>query len=299
MEIQTALLKAQIKLLKPLTNTCPVGFARSAQDRMGELMSRPHRDDVKESEHDFGTFGGCWILPTNRKHRGAVLYLHGGAYVTGGLEYSKGFGTVLAANTGADVFCAAYRLAPENPYPAALNDALTSYDYMISCGYPEENIAFCGESAGGGLIFALALKLRELGRKQPGAIIAISPWTDLSISGESHERNADRDPSLTTARLDMQAKMYSQDVKNPYVSPLFADLHGLTRSMIFVGEDEILLDDSIKMFEKLTGSGCVSSLTVRKDMWHAYILFGVKEAEDDLRSLSALISEVTGVIPQT
>lgn len=299
MELSTALLKAQIRMLKPLANKCSVAITRSTQDKMGALMSRPHKDDVVGTDHDFGWFKGSWIYAGNKKSDGVVLYLHGGGYVTGGLEYCRGFGTVLASNSGSDVLCIAYRLAPEDPHPAALQDALTAYDYLISLGYPESKIVLCGESAGGGLVFALALKLRELGRAQPGAIIAISPWTDLSCSGISHITNADSDPSLTTARLEEQANMYSSDVKNPFVSPLFADLHGIARSLIFVGSDEILLDDSVNMYNKLIESGCDSKLVIREDMWHAYILFGVKEADSDIKEIAELISEVTGGISQT
>lgn len=186
MELATTLLKKQIRLLRPIANSCPVGITRAAQDKMGELMLRPYDADVTEKDIDFGDFMSTLITPNDRKSAGIVLYLHGGGYVTGGLKYCKGFGTVLAAKTGAPVLCVAYRLAPEHPFPAALDDALRAYNYILSLGYDPKDIAFCGESAGGGLCFSLAVKLRELGKSQPGGIVAISPWTDLTLSGASH-----------------------------------------------------------------------------------------------------------------
>lgn len=293
MELATTLLKKQIRLLRPITNSCPVGITRAAQDKMGELMLRPYDGEVTEKEIDFGDFKSMLITPNGSKADGIVLYLHGGGYVTGGLKYCKGFGSVVAAKTGVPVLCVAYRLAPEHPYPSALDDALRAYEYLLSLGYTSDKIAFCGESAGGGLCFSLAVKLRELGKSQPGGIVAISPWTDLTLSGASHTSNAENDPSLTTARLREQADMYSADCTDPYVSPLFADLSGLAPSKIYVGSDEILLDDSVNMYNKLIESGCSSSLVIREDMWHAYMLFGVKEAEADLREACGFISEVT------
>ena len=197
------------------------------------------------------------------------------------------------------VLCVAYRLAPEHPFPAALDDAMRAYNYLLTLGYKPEDVAFCGESAGGGLCFSLAVKLKEIGKCQPGCIVAISPWTDLTLSGASHITNAENDPSLTTARLREQADMYSADCTDPHVSPLFADLSGLAPSKIYVGSDEILLDDSVNMYNKLIEYGCSSSLTIREDMWHAYMLFGVKEAEADLKEACGFISEVTSGIPQT
>lgn len=299
MELATTLLKKQIRLLRPITNSCPVGITRAAQDKMGELMLRPYDEDVTEKEVDFGDFKSMLITPNYKKATGVVLYLHGGGYVTGGLKYCKGFGTVLAARTGAPVLCVAYRLAPEHPFPAALDDAMRAYNYLLTLGYKPEDVAFCGESAGGGLCFSLAVKLKEIGKCQPGCIVAISPWTDLTLSGASHITNAENDPSLTTARLREQADMYSADCTDPHVSPLFADLSVLAPSKIYVGSDEILLDDSVNMYNKLIEYGCSSSLTIREDMWHAYMLFGVKEAEADLKEACGFISEVTSGIPQT
>ena len=162
MELATTLLKKQIRLLRPITNSCPVGITRAAQDKMGELMLRPYDEDVTEKEVDFGDFKSMLITPNDKKATGVVLYLHGGGYVSGGLKYCKGFGTVLAARTGAPVLCVAYRLAPEHPFPAALDDAMRAYNYLLTLGYKPEDVAFCGESAGGGLCFSLAVKLKEM-----------------------------------------------------------------------------------------------------------------------------------------
>lgn len=299
MELSTSILRAQIKLMKPITNNIPVAVTREAQDKMGTLMSVACKGDVTYEACHFKNFEAEFAIPKEEKHKGAVLYLHGGGYVTGGLEYARGFGTILAAKSGTRTLYISYRLAPEHPYPAALDDAFCAYNHLLSLGYLPQDIVICGESAGGGLSFSLSLKLRSLGLPQAGAIIAMSPWTDLTLSGDSVKANAQADPSLTEQNLLEQARMYSNNPTDGFVSPLFADLTGLAKSLIFVGMDEILLDDSTRMYKKLIGCGCKSTLTVRPEMWHAYILFGIKEADDDLNSIISLITEVTSGISQT
>lgn len=286
MSFSEKFLRAQLNLSKPFMNDSSLEFVRRGQNRLGELMAMIHKRDVYFENVEFSDFTGAWAYPRDEVRDGAVLYLHGGGYTCGTLEYAKGFGATIAAKCGTRVFCAAYRLAPEYPFPAALDDALCAYEYLISSGYSPNNIVLCGESAGGGLIYALCLKLKQLGRELPAGLIAISPWSDLAASGESYEINKNDDPSMEQARLDFFAKCYCKDRLDPLVSPLFGDLCGMPPSLIFVGGDEIMLDDSRLLHEKLLSLGSKSTLVVAKNMWHAYVLYGLKDRECDMEQIN-------------
>ncbi len=294
MALSAKLLRKQVALLKPFVDGCSIQTCRLGQKKMGELMAFQHRSDVSFSEIKFSNFEACWITPNKeQKPNGVVLYLHGGGYVAGDLEYSKGFGTILAARCKTKVLCVAYRLAPEYKFPAPLEDALIAYRYLLRSGYSGSQIILAGESAGGGLIYSLAMKLRALNLPMPSGLIAMSPWTDLTMSSESFEINKENDPSLTKERLVHYAGLYTdpENFKDPYVSPLYGDLHGLPKSLIFVGEDEILLNDATLLHEKLLEAGSPSELVTAEEMWHAYVLFNMKEREQDYDTIDKFIKE--------
>ena len=161
MELHAKLVRSQLNFFKPLAENCSLELTRKGQDKLGELMSVLHKREVYMKDHDFGAFQGAWVMPKDERRSGVILYLHGGGYTCGSLEYAKGFAATLASQCGVRVFCAAYRLAPENPYPAAVDDALEAYRYLLKKGYAPRQILLCGESAGGGLIYALCLRLRQ------------------------------------------------------------------------------------------------------------------------------------------
>lgn len=187
---------------------------------------------------------------------------HGGGYTAGNIEYAVGFGSVLAAATGCRVFSAAYRLAPEHPFPAAVEDAYTAYRHLLDSGLTPGEIVLCGESAGGGLCFALTHKLKQLGLSVPRAIVGISPWTDLTLSGASCRANRRNDPSLRYDMLASYARMYAaDDLKNPLVSPLFGDVSGFPPTLLFAGEAELLLDDAVAMAHALKRAGVHANCT--------------------------------------
>ena len=291
MAISPRTLRSQMNMLKPLLSSCSLDTIRKGQNRIGELMEARFRQEVLVKEHAFERFGGCWILPKDERRQGVILYLHGGGYTCGDLEYAKGFGSMLAAQCGVKVFCAAYRLAPECPYPAALEDSLEAYRYLLEKGYASEHIALCGESAGGGLCYALCLKLKEESAPMPCGIITVSPWTDLTASGESYEKNRDADPSMTREALDFFAACYCADRKDPFVSPLFGELEGMPPSLIFSGGDEIMASDAALMHQKLLNAGCKSRLVVRPQRWHGYVLYGLKEDAQDMLSINTFLND--------
>lgn len=202
MALTAKTIRKQLAIFQPLVAGLSLKTIRKGQNAIGELMERKYRSQVILREHAFDRFNAAWIIPKDERREGVILYLHGGGYTCGGLEYASGFGSMLAVQTGARTFCAAYRLAPENRFPAALEDALEAYRYLLDKGYTAGRITLCGESAGGGLCYALCLKLMEAALPLPGGIIAISPWTDLTASGESYSLNRERDPSMSAELLD-------------------------------------------------------------------------------------------------
>ncbi len=292
MPLSAKLVRKQISLLKPLLNSLSLATIRKGQNAVGELMGNRLSDRVVVKTHHFAEFDGAWVLPRDERRDGMILYLHGGGYTCGDLPYAIGAASLLAASTGTKVFCPAYRLAPEHPFPAALDDAMDSYRYLLTKGYESARITLCGESAGGGLCYALCLRLREEGSPMPCGIIGISPWTDLTASGRSYQTNRDRDPVLTAELLKFYTAQYTDDPLNPLVSPLFGDLSGMPPSLLFVGGDEILLDDTVRLHDRLREVRCDSDMIVADDRWHAYLLYGLEEDRADLMKLDTFLNRV-------
>lgn len=293
MELHARLVRSQLNFFKPFVANCSLEVTRKGQDKLGELMTALHKREVLVKEHDFDRFQGAWIMPRDERRGGVALYLHGGGYTCGSLEYAKGFAATLASECGARVFCAAYRLAPEHRYPAALDDALETYRYLLGKGYAAHQILLCGESAGGGLIYALCLKLKELGLPLPCGLIGISPWTDLTGSGKSYETHREIDPSMTPELLQFYAKCYTDDPTDPFCSPLFGDLSDLPPSLLFAGGDEVMLDDTRMLHEKLRSSGCRSKMIVAPERWHAYVLYCLAEnMPQDFETINRFMDQV-------
>lgn len=287
--------RTQLGLLMPFIHDSSLETVRKSQNLIGQLMSLSNKGSVSYNLRSFENFEAVWVIPEGELNPGVILYLHGGGYTCGGLEYSKGFGSKLAHKYGMKVLCCAYRLAPENPFPAAVDDALEAYNFLISGGYSPENIILCGESAGGGLCYSLCIKLNELGIEMPAGIIAISPWTDLTSSGESYKKNAGIDPSMDKGRIDFYSQCYVKDgtdKTDPLVSPLFFENVKFPPSLIFVGGDEMLLDDSVNMHKKLIKTGSKSRLITAPGMWHVYILYDLKEFKSHYTEIGRFINEV-------
>lgn len=294
MTLTAKTVRTQLERLMPLINSCSLETTRRGQNLLGELMEWRHHQQVIIKDHPFPDFPAAWVLPRDKLRQGVILYLHGGGYVCGDLEYAKGFATRLAAQCGCPVLCPAYRLAPEHPYPAALEDCLCAYRYLLDKGYSPAHITVCGESAGGGACYALCLLLRQQGLPLPAGIIAISPWTDLTASGSSYEENREVDPSMTVELLRFYAGCYCQDFTDPLVSPLLArpeQLEGMPPSCIFVGGDEIMCSDSRLLHEKLLRAGCKSELTIAPGRWHGYLLYDLAEDQKDFEALNRFLDQ--------
>lgn len=292
MAVSGKFIKKQMAAIRPLLMGASLDVVRRGQDKLGELMRYTRRKEISLSFKNFSNFKAAWVTPNDQRRDGAILYLHGGGYTCGSLEYSLGFGSVLAAETGMRVFCVAYRLAPENPYPAALEDALEAYKFMLSEGIRHDRIILSGDSAGGGMCYALCMMLKAKNLPCPCGIIGISPWTDLTASSHSYSDNEKIDPSMTKEKLSYFADCYTTDRTDPLVSPLFGDLCGMPPSLIFVGGDEIMLGDSTRMHEKLLESGCESEIVVREGMWHGYVLFNLKENKSDFTAIDSFLHRI-------
>lgn len=283
-------LKRMIKLIADQGDYSadPIKRERLIMGFTSEIMEHFVGGRIRQRDRDFGLFKAVELTPFRGAIPGNILYLHGGGYCTGGMEYAAWFGKFIAAATGARTLCPAYRLAPESPFPAALEDALATYRFLLE-NNPDEKIALMGESAGGGLCYALCLKLKEENLPQPEGVVALSPWTDLTLSGESYQYNRERDPSLSYEKLVVFSKSYTDRPEQPLCSPLFGDLKGLPESLIYVGGSEILLDDSRRMRDALEKAGCRVRLTEAEDMWHVYLFYNLRRYRDHILEISEFL----------
>ena len=203
----------------------------------------------------------------------AILYLHGGAFFMGSPASYRNRAMRLSYRCDAEVFVPAYRLAPEHPYPAALDDALAAWEFVKALR-PETPLFVAGDSAGGGLSLSLLLRLRDLGLASPNGAVLLSPWTDLTVSGASIDGNHGKDLWFTRRHLQVWARYYvgRADAHLPYISPVFADLSGLPPLLLVVGEDELLLDDARRVADAARQNGIGVSTHVGKGMQHDWPL---------------------------
>lgn len=283
--------RKQLLIAKPFIGNLSLKTIRKGQNVIGSLMESHHKEQVIIKRHSFARFTGGWVLPRDLRREGVILYLHGGGYACGGIEYATGFGSMLSVRTGTRVFCAAYRLAPEDPFPAAVEDAAEAYGYLLRKGYTPDRIALCGESAGGGLCYALCLHLQQQGLPLPGCVVTISPWVNLENSGESYDTNRDIDPSMTRELLEFYADCYTARRRDPLASPLLSDLAGMPPSLIFAGSEEILLSDSVSLHEKLLAAHCHSQLHIAPERWHGYLLYGLQEDARDFDLIGKFLNQ--------
>ena len=187
----------------------------------------------------------------------------------------------IANRTGYEVLCFEYRLAPEHPYPAARQDALKAWDYLMFQGYGARDVVLLGDSAGGNLALVLTLMLRDAHRQLPRRLVLFSPWTDMTLSGESYAHCAHSDPSLTADYMQATRDAYAPglDWKDPLLSPVFGDFTGFPPVMIQVGSQEILFDDSARLHENLLAQGIPCRMECWEDMWHVFQMFPLKQSE--------------------
>ena len=221
---------------------------------------------------DAGGVPAEWVVSDDEISNQVVFYLHGGAYVTRMPMLHRSFLHQLANASDAQILMVDYRLAPEYPFPAALDDALCAYRWLLNQGHAPKQIVFAGDSAGGGLTLATLVAARDRGFPLPASVILLSPWTDLLGTGEAIQELADEDVLLSWENLEECALDYagSYDRANPLISPLYADLSGLPPMLVQVGGSEILRDDSTRLVEKIEQAGGQVQLVLEPFMGHVY-----------------------------
>jgi acetyl esterase/lipase len=273
--------------LQPAADLSPNG--RAAFD---DLMEKtPAADGIDYQPAALGGVAGWWCRPAGATARSVILYLHGGAYVVGSAKAYLHFAGQISARAGAPVFVAGYALAPERPFPEADEDAEAAYRALADTGASQ--IAIAGDSAGGGLALVIASRMTrnacDGGVPRPVATVALSPWTDLALTGESVVTRAGHDPLLTADALRAARQCYlgQRDARDPLASPLYGDLAGLPTTMLHVGEDEILLDDAGRYAERLDAAGSAGELHIWKGMVHVFpanlaMLRAAREAANEI-----------------
>ena len=269
---------------------------RKADQFMDLLTGEPA--DIECTEGSVGDVAGLWVTPKNAATTGTLLYLHGGGYVMGSSRTHRKMVGHLATAAGVRSFIPDYRLAPEHPYPAAVEDGVAAFRGLLAEGHRPERIVLAGDSAGGGLSVAVTLALRNDGRPMPRALVLLSPWTDLSFTGASLQTNAETDLTMTLAGAKRMAEYYCGRAKprSPLISPLFADLRGLPPTYIQVGGDEMLLDDAVRLDERLRASRVTSSIDVVAGMQHVF-QFGagtLPESDEAIMQLGSFVREQLG-----
>ncbi len=238
---------------------------------------------------------GEWIYKNEIDKDKVILYFHGGGYTHGSESQYRFLIGEMVKETGINTFIFDYRLAPDNPYPAAFDDAVKAYNFLVGEGVRERDIIFMGDSAGGGLAFATALYLKDNGLELPSKILAMSPWTDLACRGESIQKNEKTELFVPEKLIKEYSRVYvfRQNPENPYISPLYGDLEGFPDTYINVGSHEGLLDDSLRFHEKLLENGVKSTLSVGEGLFHCYPLWAMifDEAREEFARMHRFILE--------
>ena len=282
-----------IRKVHGLIESTDIEKHRQSQDHVGALLGNSKEILIRSVK--IQDMEGEWVS-VNRAHmrKYVILYCHGGGYSTGSCLYARTLTTKIASSTSMDVLCFDYRLAPENPYPAAINDAMAAWNYLMLLGYGARDVIVAGDSAGGNMALSLVLKLKEEERILPRGLVLMSPWSDLTSSGKTHKSRADVDPVLDAQYLDRMIHNYveGQDLNNPLISPLFGDFTGFPPTYIQVGNNEILLSDSTMLHKKLIEANVSVKLDIFEGMWHVFQMSPLKTAYDAMEKNAEFIYDI-------
>ncbi|MFN0087643.1 MAG: alpha/beta hydrolase [Blastocatellia bacterium] len=274
---------------QPDRKTLSLAEARLSFDEQGRQFALPEGVSIEEAMAS--GVPSCWFRAADAAADAAMFYLHGGGYMLGSPISHRHLIAGIAAATGLPALAPDYRLGPEHPFPAAVEDAARAFEWLLGQGLPANRLVIAGDSAGGGLTVALMLALRDRGLPLPAAGICLSPWADLTNGAESYETRAAVDPILSRDRLNEMAAAYlqGQEPRAPLASPLFADLAGLPPLLIHVGTDEVLLDDALQLDARARAAGVASHLEVWDDMVHVWHYFHpmLAEGRDALARIGA------------
>ncbi|MFE2277988.1 alpha/beta hydrolase [Streptomyces sp. NPDC059454] len=268
--------RQQRKALDAVLRSAPRGETQPTpekqRDDFNAVLTRPAPEDVVTRRTVLGGRPTLELEPTEASGRGRLLYLHGGGYVVGSPDTHAGLVGELARRAGLRALSVDYRLAPEHPFPAAVDDGLAAYRELLAAGTDPRDLVMAGDSAGGGLTLATLLAAREAGLPQPAAVVVFSPWTDLTLSGESIRSKEDADPIFTEADIRAYADLYvgTGDRTHPLASPVLADLTGLPPLLVQVGANEVLLDDAVRLAARAGAADVEVTLEIGPGLPHVF-----------------------------
>lgn len=255
----------------------------------------PH-DILMEPVED-GSVRGEWHRRADHDDERTIFYLHGGGYVFGSAKSHRKATFALAQDAQARVFSLDYRLAPEHPFPAAVDDAIAGWRWLLEQGVDPDKTVIAGDSAGGGLTLALMYAIKARGLAKPAALVTFSPWTDLTVSGQSMDENEKTDAMFKAEYIREGAKrvLHDADPRAPLASPLFADVTGYPPCLTFVSDDEVLRDDALRMHDRLIDAGVTSELVREKGLPHVWPIFvgAFPEAQAAIEKAAKFIREQT------
>jgi acetyl esterase/lipase len=276
---------------RPAPATQDVIESRARFEKMGAFLGGA--PDAKCEKVDVDGVPAEWVSAPDVDASRAVLYLHGGGYAIGSINTHRRLAFDISAASGARVLLLDYRLAPEHPFPAAVDDAAAAWRWLLKQGLAADKLAIAGDSAGGGLTIATLVNLRDRKLGLPACAVAISPWVDLEGVGTSMTARAGADPMVQKAGLGWMADMYlaGKDARTPLAAPLHADLSGLPPILVQVGTAETLLDDATRIAERLHSAGGEVKLSVWPNMLHVFPLFApiLSEGMDGCREIGAFM----------
>ncbi len=269
-------------LVQNMKNAPPPSSIQEARDGLNALARQTPLPAGTQVEPI--TAGGVpcdWVSAPDTATDKIILCLHGGGYTMGSSQSVHRIASLLSTASGCRALVIDYRLAPEHPFPAAIEDVTAAYRWLLDQGILPHHIVIVGVSSGGGLTLATLVTLRDAGVALPASAVLLSPWTDLAGTGESMTTRAEADPMVTPDMNRYHAALYSgeMDLRHPLISPLYADLSGLPPLLIHVGSDEIMLDDSIRVAERAKAVGVEVTLDVWEGMWHVWHAFAAQLPE--------------------
>jgi phosphinothricin tripeptide acetyl hydrolase len=285
-----AIVRGHLAKLPP-SATLTLADRRRQYDRAERVFPTPA--DVKVETVTVGGVRAERLTPRTARDGAGILYMHGGGYCIGSPRSHRHLAAAIATAAETTVVLPDYRLAPEHPFPAALDDAVAAYRAMLAEGTAPGRVAIAGDSAGGGLTVATLVALRDAGLPLPAAGVCLSPWVDLACRGASYETRAKADPIVERAGVEEMAAAYlgERDRATPLASPLYADLAGLPPLLVQVGSDEVLLDDAIGLADRARTAGVPATLEVWDGMIHVWpwFLTMLDEAESAVAAVAAFV----------
>lgn len=280
-------------LYKNIKNAPAPTTVQEAREQLEKFADTKIPEGIKIESVRENSVIGEWISSSQVFNDRVVVYFHGGGFI---IKPGRGLAILLSRETNCRVFSVDYRLAPEHPFPAALEDALATYHWLLRTGTQPKNIIFIGDSAGGGLALAALAALRDSKEKLPAGAVLITPWLDLLGTGDSRKTKQESDPWYNPDSIMLKAgELYADvnDRKNPLISPLYADLYGLPPILIHAAGDDTLVDDSTRLFEKWKGTGIDIRLELWDGLWHVWHYYGAHtpEAQEAIKNLGKFVKD--------